>query len=99
MEEDFALVSMENKGNGNKSQGEEGENKMDLMKVKCFHCHEHGHYAKNCPQKKERKKELTLEVVGEALASYPNLISLSLHAWLTLPWEECCILIAVPHSI
>ena len=27
-----------------------------MSKVKCFHYHEHGHYATNCPQKKKNKK-------------------------------------------
>ena len=34
---------------------------MDFSKVKCFHYHEHGHLATNCPQKKKNKK-----VVGAA---------------------------------
>ena len=40
-----------------------------MSKIKCFHCHEHGHYAKNCPQKKESKKDPTVAAIGEALAS------------------------------
>ena len=54
-EEDCALVQKGKKDKGKKYQGEEG--KRDLSKVRCFHCHEHGHYASNCPQKKASKKE------------------------------------------
>jgi len=64
VEEDFSLASK-----AKKSHGKEGGKKMDLIKVKCFHYHEHGHYAKNCPQKKASKKEPTIAEVGEALAS------------------------------
>ena len=39
-----------------------------MSKVKCFHYHEHGHLATNCPQKKKNKKPAGA-AVGEALAS------------------------------
>ena len=42
--------------------------KQDLSKVKCFHCHEHGHFATNCPQKTKNKKVVGA-TMGEALAS------------------------------
>ena len=35
--------------------------------MKCFHCHEHGHFATNYPQKKNNKKVVGA-VAGEALA-------------------------------
>ena len=69
MEEDFSLASKAKKAKGKKSQSEEGRNKMELMQVNYFHYHKHGHYAKNCPQKKARNKEPTLVAVGEDIAS------------------------------
>ena len=39
-----------------------------MSKVKCFHCHEHGHYATNYPQKKKNKK-VGRSAAVEALAS------------------------------
>jgi hypothetical protein len=36
--------------------------------VNCFHCHEHGYLATNCPQKKNNKKAVGA-AAGEALAS------------------------------
>ena len=36
--------------------------------MKCFHCHQHGHYATNCPQKK-KNKQVAGSAAGEALAS------------------------------
>jgi hypothetical protein len=64
------LDSKERKGKGNKfhSKSESKGKKLDLSKVKCFHCHEHGHLATNCPLKKKNKKVVGV-VAGEALAS------------------------------
>ena len=39
-----------------------------MSMVKCFHYHEHGNYATNCPQKKKNNKA-SGTVVGEALTS------------------------------
>jgi len=39
-----------------------------MKKVKCFHCHEMGHFSTNCPLKKSKKKS-SGGVAGEALAS------------------------------
>ena len=39
-----------------------------MSKVKFFHCHEHGHFATNCPHKKNNKKAIG-SLAGEALAS------------------------------
>ena len=36
--------------------------------MKCFHCHQHVHYATNCPQKKKNKQDAG-SLAGEALAS------------------------------
>ena len=37
--------------------------------MKCFHYHEHGHYATNCPQKNKKNKKASGFAAGEALAS------------------------------
>ena len=71
-EENCTLGGKADKGKGKKSYskfetGKEGK-KCDMYRVKNFHCHEHGHYATNCPQKKNNNKALG-SVVGEALAS------------------------------
>ena len=49
-----------------KSESKNGK-KQDMSKVKCFHYHEHGHFATNCPQKKKNKKVVG-SIAGEALA-------------------------------
>jgi hypothetical protein len=69
-EEDCALDSKERKGKGKKfhSKSESKGKKLDLSKVKCFHCHEHGHLTTNCLQKKKNKKDVGV-AYGEALAS------------------------------
>ena len=69
-EENFTLASKERKGKGKKShpKSEAKGKKLDLSKVKCFHYHEHGHLATNCPQKKKNKKAIGA-AMGDALAS------------------------------
>ena len=69
-EEDCALTSKARKGKGKKfhPKSESKVKKMDLSKVKCFHCHEHGYLTTNYPQKKKNKK-VDGATNGEALVS------------------------------
>jgi hypothetical protein len=50
-EEDCSLTAKERKGKGKKfhPKSESKVKKLDLSKVKCFHCDEHGHLATNWP--------------------------------------------------
>jgi hypothetical protein len=79
-EYDCDLASKARRGKGNKShsKSESKVKKMDFSKVKCFHCHEHGHLVTNCTQKKKNKKVVGA-VAGEALSTqfelYFSLIS------------------------
>ena len=69
-EKNCALASKARKGKGKKShpKSKAKGKTLDLSKVKCFHCHEHGHLATNCPQKKNKRKVVGA-ANGEALAS------------------------------
>ena len=69
-EDNCALATKERKGKGKKfpSKSDAKGLKQDLSGVKCLHCHEHGHFATNCPQKKKNKK-VDGAAAGEALAS------------------------------
>jgi hypothetical protein len=69
-QEDCALTAKERKGKGKKfhSKSESKVKKMDLSKVKCFHCHKHGHLATNCLQKR-KNKTVVGDATGEALVS------------------------------
>jgi len=59
MKEKIALVRKEKKGKGKKSQSKsessQGGKKKDFSKIKCFLCHEFGHYATKFPHKKASK--------------------------------------------
>ena len=61
-EEYCALASKVKKGKRNKfhskSDFDKYGKKRDMSRVKCFHCHNHGHYTNNCPQKKKNNKVL-----------------------------------------
>jgi hypothetical protein len=59
-----------------RTQGErhllEQRKKKDLSKVKCFACHEHGHYASQCPQQKKGSRKqhassIEVDVVADRL--------------------------------
>jgi len=71
-EENLALASKARKVKGKASQSKfsssHGGEKFDKSKERCFHCHEVGHYATNCPQKKF-EKESSKGSDGEAMAS------------------------------
>eukprot|EP00253_Pinus_taeda_P022329 PITA_22329 len=58
-EENLALESKarkgKEKGSHSKSNSSHGGKKVDKSKVRCFNCHEMGHYATNCTSKKSKK--------------------------------------------
>jgi hypothetical protein len=69
-EEDCALSAKARKGKGKKFQSKSNSKvkKLDLSKVKCFHCHEHGHLTTNCLQKNKNKMVVGF-ATGESLLS------------------------------
>jgi hypothetical protein len=56
------------KGKKFQSNSESKVKKLDLSKVKCFHCHECGHLTTNCLHKK-KNKIVSGAATGEALVS------------------------------
>eukprot|EP00253_Pinus_taeda_P002957 PITA_02957 len=69
-DENYALAAKEKKDKVSLSESSSSndEKKVEKSKVRCFCCHEVGHYASNCPQRKS-KKESGEGSKGEALAS------------------------------
>jgi len=76
----------------------QGRKKKELLKIKCFHCHELGHYATKCPHKKARKKP-SGRVAGEYLASQFELDFTLNACMVTSVMVMCGIWIVEPHSI
>jgi len=70
-EENLALASKARKGKGKASHSKlsssQGRKKIGKSKVRCFNCHEVGHYATNFPLKKSKKRS-SKGSEGEALA-------------------------------
>eukprot|EP00253_Pinus_taeda_P020075 PITA_20075 len=66
----LAIKAKKRKGKAShsKSDSYHGGKKKDMTKFRCFHCHELGHFATNCPLKKSKKKSLG-GAEGEAFAS------------------------------
>jgi hypothetical protein len=70
-DENQALVARTRKGRQGGSPEREASpkprRKKDLRKVKCFACHEYGHYALQCPQQKRgaRKQHASTTEVNE----------------------------------
>ena len=64
------MAAKARKGKGKKNPSHSGADgkERDMAKVKCFHCHEHGNFTTNCPQKKKNKEDAGA-AAGEALAS------------------------------
>jgi hypothetical protein len=48
---------------GKKEESSQG--KKDLSHVKCFKCHQKGHYASQCPEKKKGKAKQQRQVARE----------------------------------
>eukprot|EP00253_Pinus_taeda_P032791 PITA_32791 len=71
-EENYALASKAKKGNEKDSLSQsissQGGKKFEKSKVRCFRCHEVGHFATNCPLTK-LKKGFVEGLEGEAVES------------------------------
>eukprot|EP00253_Pinus_taeda_P030310 PITA_30310 len=64
-EENTDLASKAKKGKASHSKSSQGGKKFENSKVRCFHCHELGHYANNCPKRKSKKKGSSKESDGD----------------------------------
>ena len=69
-QENVALAGKGKAKNGSsKGSNSQSEKKKDLSKVKCFGCHEFGHYVNDCPERKKGKKQVEASASAEELSS------------------------------
>ena len=57
------------KGSSKGSNSQSEKKKKDLSKVKCFGCHEYGHYVSDFPERKKAKKQVAASASAEDLST------------------------------
>ena len=57
------------KGSSKGTNSQSEKKKKDLSKVKCFGCHEYGHYVSDCPERKKAKKQVAASASAEDLST------------------------------
>ena len=71
MEQDNIALAGKGKAKKGSSTGSnsQSEKKKDLSKVKCFGCHEYGHYVSDCPERKKAKKQVATSTSAEEFSN------------------------------
>ena len=56
MDEEALALTGKSKGKAKKNKG--GKKNLDMSKVKCFICHNQGHFASQCPDKNKNNTQM-----------------------------------------